>query len=227
MSKYFCFLHGTTCRQDEYTNSVTTLKNSVLQNFEEINCYWGGTFGANLAVDEEYGLLTDAIRAVTEAASPSIQEFVLRFVADVMKYQAASDRILGYLEGILQQQLDENSQLLIIGHSLGAIIAADLVCTARFPCKVGLVTVGSLIGPLYKLECLKYFNPQHSMLCKLWMNIHDGADLLSSDFPVVASLEPKLERRSIDQGTAFPACHSKYFEHNHFQLELGQFLERL
>ncbi|MGW0895874.1 alpha/beta fold hydrolase [Streptomyces goshikiensis] len=139
-------------------------------------------------------------RALTEAAHPA--------AADVMLYLAHGEP----LRRRLREAVGElEPPVVVIGHSLGGIIALDSLIASPSPRVALLVTVGSQAPFLYEsgaLPGLVHPEPLPEHLPD-WLNVYDRRDLLGY---VGAPLFPgRVTDVEVDNRQPFPAAHSAYW----------------
>lgn len=139
-------------------------------------------------------------RSLTEAAHPA--------AGDVLRYLS---RGTAFREGLRALTAGLEPPVVMIGHSLGGIIALDTLISAPLP-QVGLlVTVGSQGPFLYEsgaLPSLEHPAPLPSHV-PTWLNLYDPRDLLGH---VGAGLFPgRVTDVPVNSGQPFPAAHSAYW----------------
>ncbi|MFG2410139.1 hypothetical protein [Streptomyces goshikiensis] len=139
-------------------------------------------------------------RALTEAAHPA--------AADVMLYLAHGEPLRRRLREAVEEL---EPPVLVIGHSLGGIIALDALIASPSPRVALLVTVGSQAPFLYEsgaLPGLVHPEPLPEHLPD-WLNVYDRRDLLGY---VGAPLFPgRVTDVEVDNRQPFPAAHSAYW----------------
>ncbi|WP_330329302.1 alpha/beta fold hydrolase [Streptomyces sp. NBC_00536] len=139
-------------------------------------------------------------RALTEAAHPA--------AADVMLYLARGERLRRRLRETIEGL---EPPVVVIGHSLGGIIALDTLIAAPLPQVALLVTVGSQGPFLYEsgaLPGLAYPEPLPEHVPE-WLNLYDPRDLLGY---IGAPLFPhRVTDIEVDNRQPFPASHSAYW----------------
>ncbi|MFD7834344.1 alpha/beta fold hydrolase [Streptomyces sp. NPDC059761] len=139
-------------------------------------------------------------RALTEAAHPA--------AADIMRYLARG----GALRRRLRELIEElPAPVVVVGHSLGGIIALDTLVGTPLPQVELLVTVGSQGPFLYESGALPGLShpeplPRH---VPDWLNVYDRRDLLGY---LGAGLFPdRVTDVEVDNRQPFPAAHSAYW----------------
>ncbi|PJN20751.1 hypothetical protein CG724_03020 [Streptomyces sp. CB02120-2] len=139
-------------------------------------------------------------RALTEAAHPA--------AADVMLYLAHGEPLRRRLREAVEEL---EPPVVVIGHSLGGIIALDALIASPSPRVALLVTVGSQAPFLYEsgaLPGLVHPEPLPEHLPD-WLNVYDRRDLLGY---VGAPLFPgRVTDVEVDNRQPFPAAHSAYW----------------
>ncbi|MBW5486791.1 alpha/beta fold hydrolase, partial [Streptomyces bambusae] len=139
-------------------------------------------------------------RALTEAAHPA--------AADIMLYLSRGEPLRRRLRELIGKL---EPPVVVIGHSLGGIIALDTLVTAPLPQVELLVTVGSQGPFLYEsgaLPGLVHPEPLPDHVPD-WLNLYDPRDLLGY---VGAPLFPgRVTDVAVDNRQPFPAAHSAYW----------------
>ncbi|MEU1485584.1 hypothetical protein [Streptomyces sp. NPDC005752] len=139
-------------------------------------------------------------RALTDAAHPA--------AGDILKYLARGE---GMREGLRELVATLEPPVVLLGHSLGGIMALDTLISAPLPGAELLVTVGSQGPFLYETGALPSL--LHPALLPghvpPWLNLHDRRDLLGY------AAEPLFPGRAHDVATdsrqPFPVAHSAYW----------------
>lgn len=132
------------------------------------------------------------------------------FVGDILVYQAHGARARDYLA----RQIDAlDGDVVVVGHSLGGIVAFETLTGADYGPRVRLFTVGSQVSRLYRYGALATLarggTPAHWPT--RWTNAHCPQDLLG--FPARPDFGddvPVTDLR-IDTGLLFPDAHSGYW----------------
>jgi pimeloyl-ACP methyl ester carboxylesterase len=165
-------------------------------------------------------LLQGGLRLVSRVATPivvrkrgALSDLVYPFPCDIISYQTKGEPFIQHLA----DEIDKlKPPVLVLAHSLGGIMAVDLLTQRDFSNKVAhLVTVGSQAPLLYELDSLRSLRygsslPQHF---PDWTNIYDERDLLSY---VGGELFPgRVSDVMVDNGQPFPRAHSGYFVNPH------------
>ncbi|RSS79438.1 alpha/beta fold hydrolase [Streptomyces sp. WAC06614] len=139
-------------------------------------------------------------RALTEAAHPA--------AADIMRYLARGEAV----RRRLRERIGElPGPVVVVGHSLGGIIALDTLVGTALPGVALLVTVGSQGPFLYEsgaLPALAHPEPLPPHVPD-WLNVYDRRDLLGH---LGAGLFPdRVTDVEVDNRQPFPASHSAYW----------------
>ncbi|MFJ6656847.1 alpha/beta fold hydrolase [Streptomyces sp. NPDC091377] len=139
-------------------------------------------------------------RALTEAAHPAAGD-VLRYLSRGAPVRAALRDLVAGLE----------APVVLVGHSLGGIIALDTLIGAPLPAVRLLVTAGSQGPFLYEsgsLPSLEHPEPLPPYLPD-WLNLYDPRDLLG--YRAAALFPGRATDLAVDSGQPFPAAHSAYW----------------
>lgn len=139
-------------------------------------------------------------RALTDAAHPA--------AGDILKYLARGDAMR---QGLRELVATLEPPVVLLGHSLGGIIALDTLISGPLPEVELLITVGSQSPFLYEtgaLPSLAHPDPLPGHVPP-WLNLYDRRDLLGY------AAEPLFPGRAHDIATdsrqPFPVAHSAYW----------------
>lgn len=101
--------------------------------------------------------------------------------------------------------------VVLLGHSLGGIIALDTLIEAPLPGVRLLVTVGSQGPFLYETGALPHLDHPEPLPAHVpgWLNIHDRRDLLG--FAAAPVFPGRAEDIATDNRQPFPVAHSAYW----------------
>ncbi|MET9679214.1 alpha/beta fold hydrolase [Streptomyces coeruleorubidus] len=139
-------------------------------------------------------------RALTEAAHPA--------AGDILRYLSRGEAVRTDLRDLVAGL---EPPVVLVGHSLGGIIALDTLISAPLPQVRLLVTAGSQGPFLYEsgsLPCLEHPAPLPPHVPG-WLNLYDPRDLLSY---LGAGLFPgRVTDVRVDSRQPFPASHSAYW----------------
>ncbi|WP_157129343.1 alpha/beta fold hydrolase [Nocardia amamiensis] len=135
---------------------------------------------------------------VTRSATPFIGD-IMRFVRDPSPFRAS---LRACLDGLPE------TDVVLLGHSLGGVVAIDLVVNDPHPKVRGVVTMGSQSGLLREFDVIPVGNANIFDSIP-WLNIYHGRDYLSYLAAPVFS-EGMVEDYRIDDWQPFPSSHSSY-----------------
>ncbi|NEB89336.1 alpha/beta fold hydrolase, partial [Streptomyces anulatus] len=138
--------------------------------------------------------------ALTGAAHPAAGD-VLTFLVRGGPLRAALRELVAAVE----------PPVVLLGHSLGGIIALDTLIEAPLPGVRLLVTVGSQGPFLYETGALPHLEHPRPLPAHVpdWLNIHDRRDLLG--FAAAPLFPGRAEDIATDNRQPFPAAHSAYW----------------
>ncbi|MFH8686832.1 alpha/beta fold hydrolase [Streptomyces anulatus] len=138
--------------------------------------------------------------ALTGAAHPAAGD-VLTFLVRGGPLRAALRELVAAVE----------PPVVLLGHSLGGIIALDTLIEAPLPGVRLLVTVGSQGPFLYETGALPHLEHPQPLPAHVpaWLNIHDRRDLLG--FAAAPLFPGRAEDIATDNRQPFPAAHSAYW----------------
>ncbi|TYL51160.1 alpha/beta fold hydrolase [Agromyces mariniharenae] len=128
---------------------------------------------------------------------------------DIMRFLARGDDARRFLEQSIQDCGD--GPVILLAHSLGGIMCADLLVRKQVDNVDLLITVGSQAPFLYEIGALPSLEPPDSLPDHFprWLNVYDRRDLLSY---VGAEVFPeRVSDLEVDNGQPFPYSHSAYW----------------
>lgn len=152
---------------------------------------------------------------IARAHRDDLTQVALPRVGDVLMYQRHSKEVLDFLAGKIAGL---PTPVVVFAHSLGGVMAVDLLSRADHPHVDLLVTLGSQAPLFFLVNALgdltdeadpEPFTP--------WANLYDRNDFLSyvaeGVFPPPpgARGEPTIKDYPIDSGVPFPDSHGGYF----------------
>ncbi|AWL85105.1 hypothetical protein AMK14_18090 [Streptomyces sp. TSRI0445] len=139
-------------------------------------------------------------RALTGAAHPAAGD-VLTFLVRGGPLRTALRELVAAVE----------PPVVLLGHSLGGIIALDTLIEAPLPGVRLLVTVGSQGPFLYETGALPHLDHPEPLPAHVpgWLNIHDRRDLLG--FAAAPVFPGRAEDIATDNRQPFPVAHSAYW----------------
>jgi hypothetical protein len=146
----------------------------------------------------------------------SLSESIAATTGDVILYQARGQGIRDFIRHRIQEikHQEPTNPVILLAHSLGGIVAVDLLLESNPPEIDLLITVGSQAPLLYEWNAL--VNMEYKPGAKLpdnfprWLNIYDEKDFLSY---IGAGIFPdKIEDKKVSNGQPFPASHGAYWD---------------
>ncbi|GAA2306696.1 hypothetical protein GCM10010234_57790 [Streptomyces hawaiiensis] len=138
--------------------------------------------------------------SLTHAAHPA--------AGDVLRYLCRGEGVRSELRALVA---DLRPPVVLVGHSLGGIMALDALVATALPQVRLLVTVGSQAPFLYESGCLPSLVHPQPLPPHVpdWLNVYDPRDILSY---VGARLFPgRVTDTAVDSRQPFPAAHSAYW----------------
>ncbi|MFF2860524.1 alpha/beta fold hydrolase [Streptomyces rubiginosohelvolus] len=139
-------------------------------------------------------------RALTGAVHPA--------AGDVLTFLVRGGPLRTALRGLVAAV---EPPVVLLGHSLGGIIALDTLIEAPLPGVRLLVTVGSQGPFLYETGALPHLDHPEPLPAHVpgWLNIHDRRDLLG--FAAAPVFPGRAEDIVTDNRQPFPVAHSAYW----------------
>lgn len=155
-------------------------------------------------------------RAATARGAAKAIGDIMRFVHDPRRFRAALHARLNEIEA---------TDVILLGHSLGGVIAADLLLNQPHPKVTGLITVGSQAGMLREFDILPAAD--NAIFERIpWLNVYHERDLLS--YLAGPVFPGNIEDYRIANWQPFPSAHSSYLrpEEKAMWAEIQQFVQR-
>ncbi|MFE2020377.1 alpha/beta fold hydrolase [Streptomyces sp. NPDC059499] len=135
------------------------------------------------------------------------------FFGDILSYLTRGQAVRDHVAETIRA-LPDRGPVVLLGHSLGGIIAFDLLAAqASNPVADMLVTVGSQAPLLYELDALPSL-PYGTGLpgaFPRWLNVHDRRDLLSYLAAEAFGRDPRVTDVAVDNRQPVSAAHSSYW----------------
>lgn len=190
---------------------------------------------AGLGAAPEHGPeeVTDRLGALALNAAYRLAEPVFRLgrrkriddLADIVYYQAHGRAIR---EVVRKRIRDVPGPVVLLGHSLGGIIAFDILAAGAVdPGQVRmLVTVGSQVPLLYELNALSCgfkFRTDLPNGFPRWLNVYDPRDLLAYGGRVL--FPDRCHDLPVNTKTPFPTAHGAYWDTGAFYRGLADALK--
>jgi pimeloyl-ACP methyl ester carboxylesterase len=125
------------------------------------------------------GLLRRLLRRSVEVAEPLIRQFLDRFVDDVHGYfyeEGKRQQISQVLETELQSASDAGKRIALIAHSMGTVIALDVLKDRQVTIEA-FVTMGSPLGSQFIQQ--KLGTASYPPGVRRWLNVFDGTDIVT------------------------------------------------
>ena len=140
----------------------------------------------------------DALPILIKLVPTRHVEFMLQGALEYMENQGGvGDAILDRLQHCLTYELGSDNRLLIIGHSLGSVVAFDYL-TARGDTlgerKLDLLTIGSPLGLRFTQDRLLGKMEHFPDRIRYWRNYSAHGDMVSLDRTLADDFEPMVTR---------------------------------
>lgn len=153
-----------------------------------------------------------------------LMDFSTLFIGDVFTNIHHKQSIREMIHDAIEES-PEN--LVIIAHSLGAMIVFDLCLEKQYPHLKLLVTVGAQVPYFYAMEALDHLRPDYDKGAPpgsaqppasfvQWLNVYNPNDFLSFPATGVFKWPGILEDQVCDRQVPFPMSHGDYFENPTF-----------
>lgn len=141
------------------------------------------------------------VTAITDATSPH--------VADIIRYQSRGQKMRDFIRARVREL---EPPVVLLAHSLGGIMCADLLIGEAIPEVALLVTVGSQAPFFYEVDALSSLEfgqplPAH---VPRWLNIYDLRDILSYEGKRI--FPGRVEDVEVNNGQPFPRSHIAYWD---------------
>ncbi|MFJ2962856.1 hypothetical protein ACIPIC_11175 [Streptomyces collinus] len=158
------------------------------------------------------------------------------FFGDVARYLVRGEAVRAFVAEAVREL---PGPVMLLGHSLGGVVAFDLLASGvlldgagpgpsgRLGQVAALVTVGSQVPLLYELDAL----PSRPYGVGLpagfphWVNVYDRRDLLS--YRAGEVFEGEVRDVEVDNRQPVSAAHSAYWANDRFHKVLGEVLDRI
>lgn len=158
-----------------------------------------------------------AHRTVTEPMVRARRVKAIESMGDILVYQARGSAIRAFIRDAIAAADD---QVVLLAHSLGGIIAFDLLAEPRARTQEDpldkvrmLITVGSQVPLFYELGALASGISEPARLPDYfparWVNVYDKHDLLA--YAGRGLFGDRCKDKPVDTGTPFPTAHSAYW----------------
>jgi len=145
-----------------------------------------------------------------------IMDYAYPFAGDIVRYQGRHGQTVR--DFIVKQIKSITSEVVILAHSLGGIMAVDLLAEQDFGGQVKqLITVGSQAPLLYEIDALHNLPCQPDIVPEerlpahfpSWLNVYDPRDLLS--FRAEPVFGNRVTDKKVNSGEPFKESHSAYW----------------
>jgi hypothetical protein len=136
-------------------------------------------------------------------------------IGDILLYQGRGKPIREYVRSRIEQAAAADPSVVVLAHSLGGIIAVDILAGEPIPAVKLLITAGSQAPFLYEinaLQSLRYDEPLPDHFPH-WLNIYDTNDFLSYVAAGVFNRtgDLRVEDVEVKSRQPFPRAHSSYW----------------
>jgi hypothetical protein len=148
-------------------------------------------------------------------------------VGDILSYLSRGQEVREYLAAAIRA-LEGRGPVVVLGHSLGGIVAVDLLAgrSAAGPPVDLLVTVGSQAPLLYELDALpsRPYGTGLPAAFPRWLNVYDRRDLLSYLAAGAFAGDSRITDVPVDNRQPVSAAHSAYWANRDFYRILAEAL---
>lgn len=143
---------------------------------------------------------------------------------DILLYQARGGVIRSFIREEIARYEDDD--VFLFCHSLGGIMAVDLLAQEAIPAVKGLITVGSQSPFLYETGALVSLGPNEPLPAHFpaWLNAYDKSDFLSYMAGRVFN-RSTIEDFEVTSRQPFPEAHSAYFGHARLWRKIADFVK--
>jgi hypothetical protein len=136
-------------------------------------------------------------------------------IGDILLYQGRGEPIRQYVRARIREAAAADPNVVVLAHSLGGIIAVDILVGEAIPEVKLLITAGSQAPFLYEinaLQSLRYDQPLPAHFPH-WLNIYDTNDFLSYVAAGVFNRtgDLRVEDVEVKSRQPFPRAHSSYW----------------
>lgn len=174
---------------------------------------WGKSFGTKLGRKKR--------RDIMGFAGPAM--------GDIIYSQRRGQKILSLLKTEIEAVPND---VVILGHSLGGVLAVDLLSGDQRPANVSkLITVGSqpsYFGAADALETQRLDKANGLIQLPdefpVWLNVYDRSDFLSFFASKLFASKQGIEDFEIKSGVSFPEAHGAYFRQDEMFRKIAKFL---
>jgi hypothetical protein len=132
-------------------------------------------------------------------------------IGDILLYQLRGDEFRAHIRTTIDLAAP-GEPVVLLGHSLGGVMAVDVLAERAQPRVNLVITVGSQAPLLYEIDalCSRRFGQGLPDYFPPWLNIYDPRDLLSYVGQPLFGAE-RVQDVLVDTGQPFPRSHSAYW----------------
>ncbi|OKK02536.1 hypothetical protein AMK26_23160 [Streptomyces sp. CB03234] len=141
------------------------------------------------------------------------------FFGDILSYLTRGQAVRDHVAATIRALPGDAGPVVVLGHSLGGIIAVDLLTDPPTGVSVDLlVTVGSQAPLLYELDALpsRPYGTGLPGAFPRWLNVYDRRDLLSYLAAGAFGNDPRITDAEVDNRQPVSAAHSSYWANDQF-----------
>ena len=162
----------------------------------------------NWVTNQVTGLALSIATSLVKRKRGALSDTVDPIAGDILLYQGHGERIRAYIRQVIEQA---EEPVVLLAHSLGGIVCADLLIQEPLSKVRSFITAGSQLPFFYEIDALSSLRfgdplPEHF---PPWLNIYDLRDFLS--YIGAGVFKEKVQDLLVDSKQPFPRSHGAYW----------------